>query len=177
MSDLYNKIVGERGSFERLVARIPGFKGYQEKQARRTADRILRDHIVGELSQRIDRFIRLERTILDNNGLKHMSRTRDLKSKFQRYRDLIRTEAPGYSGMWSQIKIDDEALERIYNFDEAQVRYISRIDDSLAAFKTAASSSEGDIRAAINDFDKLLNEAIEAYNLRDTVITNLDKTT
>lgn len=175
-NDLYHKIVSERGSLERLVARIPGFKGYQDMQARRTADRMLRDHIADQLSQRIDRFIRVEKAILDGGGLKHMSRTRDLKSKFQRYRDLIRTEAPGYSGMWAQVKIGPEELDRIYSFDEAQIRYVDRLDEAVSALDHAARSEDGDLGGALNDFDALLDEAIEAYNLRDSVLTNLGKT-
>ena len=45
MSDLYDQIVSQRGQFERLIARIPGFRGYVDKGARRTADRMLRDQI------------------------------------------------------------------------------------------------------------------------------------
>lgn len=175
-NDLYNKIISERGAFERLVARLPGFKGYQDMQARRTADRMLRDHIAEQLSQRIDRFIRVEKAILDGGGLKHMSRTRDLKSKFQRYRDLIRTEAPGYSGMWAQVKIGPDELERIYSFDEAQMRYVDQIDAALNELDSTAWGDEADFTEALSRFDALLDEAIEAYHLRDSVLTNLGKT-
>lgn len=176
MSDLYDKIVSQRGSLERMVARIPGFRGYQDKQARRTADRMLRDHLAQQLTQQIDRFIRIEKDILDTDGLKFMSRTRDVKSKFQRYRDMIRTEAPGYSGMWSQLKIGEEELERIYSFDEAQIRYVDRISDALDTLNNAANNVDGDFGKALSEFDALLDEAIQAYELRDSLLTDLGKT-
>ena len=59
-SELYNQIMSQKGSFENLVMKIPGFKGYQEKQARRTADRMLRDHLAGEIDNHIKRFGRLQ---------------------------------------------------------------------------------------------------------------------
>ena len=55
MSELYDQIVSQRGSMQRLLARIPGFRGYQDKAERRNADMMLRDHIAGELAKRVKR--------------------------------------------------------------------------------------------------------------------------
>ena len=44
-SSLYDQIISQRGSVENLMAKIPGFKGYHDKQARRQADTILRQHL------------------------------------------------------------------------------------------------------------------------------------
>jgi hypothetical protein len=172
MSDLYNKIVNSRGSFENLVARIPGFKGYQEKQARRTADRLLRDYIAGLVDERLRRLVRIEKLILDNGGLSYMSKTRDIKGKLQLYRDKIATAAPKYDGMWAQMKIGNDELDKIYSFDEAQIAYVDRIDVELDHLQNAATSKEG-IDTAIFEFGGLLDEAIDAFNLRDDVLTEL----
>jgi len=175
MSDLYDQIVSERGSLERLVARVPGFRGYQEKQARRTADRMLREYIAGQFTLRIDRFIGIEKRILDHGGIAYMTRTRDVKGKMGRLRDTIQTDAPGYSGMFAQVKIGEEELDRIYSFDEAMIRYAEKLDIVLEAMATAAANQEG-LEEAIIEVDKVVVEALEAYALRDTVITNLGKT-
>lgn len=170
MSSLYDKIVSNRGGFERLVAQIPGFKGYQDKQARRTADRMLRDYISGQLDERIRRLIRIEKLVLDTMGMSYMPRTRDVKGKLQLYHDKIATAAPKYDGMWAQMKIESDDLETIYSFDEAQMVYVGRIDGGLDALEQAALAKEG-LETAIYEFDGLLNEAIEAFNLRDDVLT------
>jgi hypothetical protein len=175
MSTLYDKIVSNRGSFERLVAQIPGFKGYQEKQARRTADRMLRDYISGELDERIRRLIRIEKLILDTIGMSLMPRTRDVKGKLQLYRDKIATAAPKYDGMWAQMKIGTEELETIYSFDEAQMVYVGKLDESLDALEKAALAKDG-LETVIYEFDGLLNEAIEAFNLRDDILIGFSQT-
>lgn len=172
MTDLYNKIVNSRGNFENLVARIPGFKGYQEKQARRTADRLLRDYIAGQIDERLRRLVRIEKLLLDNGGLSYMSKTRDIKGTLQLYHDKIATAAPKYDGMWAQMKIGSEELERIYRFDEAQIAYVDRIDGELDNLQNAITSKQ-DIDSAIFEFEGVLNEAIEAFNLRDDVFTEL----
>ncbi|TVR19037.1 MAG: hypothetical protein EA396_13640 [Anaerolineaceae bacterium] len=170
MSNLYDQIVSNRGSLERLVARIPGFRGYQDKQARRTADRMLRDYIVGQLDERLRRLVRIEKLILDNLGMSFMPRTRDAKGKLQLYRDKIATAAPKYDGMWAQMKIEGEQLAEIYSFDEAQILYVEKIDLALEQLQEAVLEKEG-VEAAIFELDGLVNEAIDAFALRDDVLT------
>lgn len=174
MSELYERIVSQRGSLERLVARIPGFRGYQENQARRTADRMLRDFLADQVKQRVERLISIEKLILDGGGLAYMTRTRDVKSRLRRYQDSIETAVPGYSGMFAQIKIGPEELEKIYSFDEAQMRYLDQFDEALDRLQTAAASKDG-LESAIAALDGVITEALNAFALRDDVLTNLGK--
>jgi hypothetical protein len=174
MSELYDQIVQQRGSLEKLVASIPGFRGYQDKQARRTADRMLRDHIAEQVEQRIERLIRIEQLILDNGGMAFMSRTRRVKSKLQQFHDKIATAAPGYAGMWSQMKIGPDELEKVYSFDEALVRYLEKFDAELDKLEAAATNQD-ELSAAILEAEKVGAEAVDAVDLRDDVLTNLSK--
>lgn len=171
-SDLYDRIVSNRGTLERIVARIPGFRGYQEGVARRKADRMLRDHIVGELDQRIQRLIRIERDILDGGGLSMMSRTREVKTKVQTYRDRVATAAPKYAGPFESIKIGSEELQRIYSFDEAQLRYVDQLDTALTTLEDAVKNGEG-VEDALEAVYDVAVEANDAFDLRDDVILNL----
>lgn len=170
---LYEKIISQRGRLENIVARIPGFKGYLDKQARRTADRMLRDYISAQLQEKVNDFARVEKRLLDKTGLQYMSRTRDIKSVMQTFQDRVETAAPKYDGMWAQVKVESEDLERIYAFDEALMRYV----DSFGALvsKVAASIEDGEesIEPAL---DALYDEAVEAndaFKLRDDVIANV----
>ncbi len=174
MSDLYNQIVSQRGSFERLVARIPGFRGYVDKGARRTADRMLRDHIADLLTQRVNRLVQISRKVLDNGGLSSMGKLQGVQTKLQTFRDRVKTAAPGYSGFGEAVKVEAEELERIYNFDEALIRYTDKFDEALNALDEAASKNEG-LDDAIASLDKLTTEANEAFSLREDVLTNLNK--
>ncbi|MCU0499433.1 MAG: hypothetical protein MUF87_18945 [Anaerolineae bacterium] len=174
MTELYDRIMEQKGSFERLVARIPGFKGYQEKQARRTADRMLRDYIAGEIEKRVDRLVRSERRILDKLGLGLMTKTREAKTAMQTYHDMVKTAAPKYDGMWAQMKIGSVELEKIYNFDEAQIRYVDRFDELLTALEAAIESKDG-VETAVENLYAAANEAQDAFSLRDQVLTDLSK--
>jgi hypothetical protein len=175
MSELYEQIVSGRGKVETWMERIPGFKGYADNKARREADRMLREHIAGQLVSRINRFVAAERRLLDGGGLSWMSKTATMKGKLQHYRDRINTAAAGYSGFFAPIKLTPEKMEEIYAFDEAQVRYLDRFDTAIKAFDEAVTAKAG-IDEALAVLDALTLEANEAFSLRDDVLTNLNKT-
>jgi len=174
MSELYDQIMSEKGSFENLVMKIPGFKGYQDKTARRSADTMLREHLAQQIDQCRDKLVRIEKLVLDNLGIQYMSRTRDVKSKIQQYHNKVSSAMPGYSGMWAQMKIGAEELEEIYSFDEAQIRYVEKIDTALDTLQQAVLNREG-VEAAIADVDTAVSEAIDAFALRDDVLTKLSE--
>lgn len=174
-SDLYNQIVNQRGSLETLMAKIPGFKGYHEKNARRQADRMLRDYLGQQFDGLVGRFARIERKILDNGELKHMSRTREVKDKMQAYTEKVKTAAPKYSSMFEEIKIDNDALDRIYAFDEAQVRFVSKFEMALDTLEETVKSGD-DFGDALDAVYEVAVEAIEAFELRDDEIARLGDT-
>lgn len=175
MSDLYDQIASQRGSLEKLAARLPGFGGYIERATRRQADRMLRDYIAGEVASLVNRFANIEKAILDSEGgLMLMSKTKSAKAKIQTYQDRVKAAFPGYSGFFAAVKIDEEALDRLYSFDEAQIRYADKLDEELNKLEEAVQS-KGDVSAAIAAVDALATEANEAFKLREDVLTNLDK--
>lgn len=175
MSELYDRIMGQKGSFENLMMKIPGFSGYLDKKARRTADRILRDYVAGEIAKRIKRLVELEKRILElDGGMQYMSQTSSAKSKMQLYHDRINTAAPGYSGLFEQVKIGTEEMEKLYSFDEAQIRYVDQFDAALSQLQDAVSGKT-DLNEAISGLDSLAIEANEAFLMREDVITNLTK--
>lgn len=174
MSELYDQIVSQRGTLRNWMDKVPGLRGYMDKGDRRTADRMMREYIAQQLEQRLDRFSSIEKQILKSGGMSLMSDTRDAKTKFQSYISRVKAAAPGYSGLFAKIKIDEEAMNRLYAFDEAQVRYVAQFDEKLDALEQAAQSGEG-IEAAIQDIYNLAQEAMRAFELREDVLTNLNK--
>lgn len=172
-NNLYNRIVSERGSFERMVERLPGFGGYMEMSARRQADRMLREQVVARLKEQLARLAQIEKVLLDNGGLSYMSKTRSAKTKFQTFIDRIATDAPGYSGFFSANKIDALDLQVVYAFDEALLDYVEKFRTRLDALNDAAMQNEG-VEEQIRELDALTIEANEAYSLRENVLMGIE---
>jgi len=169
-SRLYHDIISQRGRLENLVAKLPGFKGYHEKQARREADRMLREHLTNEMDKHIRHFDRIQHKLLDGGkGLKYMPRTRQIKSAMQAYRDKVATAVPKYSAMFASIKIDEDALDRIYAFDEAQFRFILQMETALMKLDAAVAAGEA-FEVLLEEVNNIASDAFEAFDLRDDEI-------
>jgi hypothetical protein len=174
MTDLYEKIAAERGWFQRLMVKVPGFRGYKEKSDRREADKMLRNHLADKVDAIWTRMGQVEKQIIKGSGLTHTSATREAKDKVRIYRDRLKSAAPGYSAMWDALKIDEQDLEKLYRFDELQVRYIELLGEKVDALEAAVKSGEG-IEDAISAVYDTALEADNAFKKREDVLTELDK--
>lgn len=173
MSALYDQIVAQRSGLRNWMDRIPGLGGYLDRKDRRQADRLIRDHIASQLEQRLNRFVSLEKRILSASGLSMMSESSEAKTKLQTYIAKLKAAAPGYSGFFAAVNVDDAAMERLAAFDEAQVRYVDKIDEALEALESAIAKDEG-VGEAIQAVYAVADEAIQAFELREGVLRELD---
>lgn len=171
-TDLYEKIVSERHGLERIVAKIPGFKGYKEMSARREADRMIREHVVKLLKEQMNRLVSAEKKMMQSGGLAAVGRSKDAKMKFQTYIDRVNTAAPGYSGFYSANKIGPQDLEKVYAFDASLLDYVEKFREQIDHLgKTIAE--KGDLDQAVGLLQALAEEANSAFSLRDNVLTEI----
>ncbi len=173
-SDLYNRITNDRGSLPRILKHIPGFEGYMDRKARRTADRMLRDYLADAVQQRINRLAGISRRLLDQNGMKGMSKLSAVTAHLQTYHDRIKAAAPGYSGFYEAIKVDAAALDLLYNFDELQIGYVEKLDGALDTLDKVVTD-KGDVDGAVQTLDSLIAEASESFAKRADTLTNIGK--
>jgi hypothetical protein len=175
MSDLYERIVAERGGFEKMLQRIPGFDGYLDLAARRAADRQVREYVARIIADRLGRLTSLQKRVLDQpGGLSFMSAMESARTQWQTFHDRVHTAAPGYSGFFAVNKIDAADLEKIYAFDEAQARYADQFTAALDAIEKALSVHD-ELHGTILALEALGREANDAFMLRDEVLTGLGK--
>lgn len=172
MNDLFNKIVGDRGSIENLLSKIPGFRGYMEMSSRREADRTMRDHVAKQYEGQLTRYNSIQKDLVNAGGLALMDRAKSIHTRLETLRRRIATDTPGYSGFFASNKIGPEELERVYAFDEAMLRYTDEIAKKLDSLATAIGAGQG-IEEAFAGLDATLTEANQAYDLRDDVFKGL----
>ncbi|MFP4324084.1 MAG: hypothetical protein ACLFTK_16635 [Anaerolineales bacterium] len=173
MSDLYNRIVSNRGTLESIAARIPGIKGYMEQSARREADRMMRDHVAGQFESLMGRYAAIESDLARaDGGLMLMDKSKSIRSKMENLRRKIATDTPGYSGFFATNKIGPEELAQVYAFDEAMLRYADAVAEKLDALAAAVNSNEG-VAEALQALDETMVEAAQAYDLRDDLLNGI----
>jgi hypothetical protein len=170
--DLYNRIVSDRSGLEKILARLPGFRGYTEMSARRAADREVREFIVRLLQEQQQRLIGIERDLVSKGGIRAAGQSREAKTKFQIFVDRVNTASPGYSGFYDAVKVGSNDLANIYAFDAALIGYVDQFRDALDVLEKAVQNEEG-IAEAVVGLERVADEANLAFNLREDVITGI----
>ncbi len=165
MGELYEKIVSERGGFEKILSRIPIYGGYKDAMARRQADSILREHIADKLTAEQMRLNDIAEDLAQAGNIKAMRPIREIDTRLRTLIDRIETAAQGYSGWFDPIKIGPEELEKLYAFDEAMLQYVERIGYSINAVESAVAKEEG-VAEALKTVEKNVKEAAQVFSMR-----------
>lgn len=132
MSDAYQDARANRNFLERLGEKIPGYRGFQDRELRRDVDRLLREHLAAELG-RLKAMLRdRARSYTDAgkigalNGFDRLDRQMDGLSQAIRFSDY------GASGLFDPVKIRDAELQRLYEFDLTVVDDLAQLDGEIA---------------------------------------------
>jgi hypothetical protein len=149
MDRIHDAARGGQNVLERLMNALPGFKGYRDKELRRDADRILRDH----LAARVDL---LKKPLNDaaaaatrSGGLDAINDIETARKRLDRVSNRIRYADRGYAPLFAVLKIDDAALARVYAFD------VALIDGIDAIAKATAAEGGASVKAMIAEIDAL----------------------
>lgn len=166
MPDFYQKITEEQGSLEDLVRKLPGFKGYFNKNDRRAADRLLREQIARKFEEQQTRFVRLQRELVEAGGLKYMERVQRIDTKLQTFIDRVKTASLGYGGLFDAIKVQEDDLQRLYAFDNALLAYQDQLATGLQELEQVIGT-DGDVRRVLNQLENVVTEANNTFKRRE----------
>lgn len=171
MSDLFDKVTSGQDPFTRILGKIPGFKGYIERTSRRNADKILREQIAAEYTSVWKRIGEIQSDMASSGELLHLDDMEMAATKLQTFIDKVSTASYGYSGFFDAIKINEEELARIYEFDAALLDGVDEI--SRAVENVEASIGTDGLPAAIRHLVSLTRDLVTAFESRDQVLTEI----
>lgn len=164
MSDIYSKITEGRGLLEKIASKIPGFGGYLEKETRRTADKMLRDTIVNRYSEQLRRIEALQTELLSSGGLEHLDDMQTAATRLQTFIDQVKTAAYGYTGFFDAVKVNEDALAKLYAFDDALLENVNTVTAAVDNIQ-ASLGGEG-LKAAIRNLISVATECNTTFDRR-----------
>jgi hypothetical protein len=168
---LLDKVQGEMSSLEALIAKIPGYKGYKAKEQRREADRLLRDHIANRMRTVKSQLDTLQTDLISAGKIDLLDEAGSAATQLQTFIDRIQTASYGYSGLFDAARIQEDDLDRVYEFDAALMSYADRVEGAIAR---AREGIEGeDARAQILMIRDLAREANATLDERDDVLRGI----
>jgi hypothetical protein len=177
MSDLkdqiFGKITGDMDIFEKLASKIPGWKGYIERQHRRDSDKLLRDTIFSRFRELEAHVSALQIDLISQGEIAYVDDLEKSAIKLRTFADRVRTAPRGYSSLFEAVKINEEELAKLYEYDAellAQADEVSRAIDHIQA-----SIGTDGLMAAIRNLQTVATQCIETYERRDEIVIAPEK--
>ena len=174
-SDLLGQIQGDQNWLERLGRKIPGFKGYLEARDRREADQLVRETIAARLEETRLKYSYVHQELSSDiiKAIDHAEALGRIDTALMGLIGKIKDAPQGYSGFFDAVKIREEDLERIYQFDEGMMGHADLIATTVAALSKAVDE-DGDIKTAVRDLDKVVKAANATFATRAEVMAGLN---
>lgn len=172
MSDLFDQVTEDQDPFKRLASKLPGFSGYIERENRRAADKLLRESIADRYEEIWKKISDLQKDLASDGALEDLDDLEGAAMKVQTFKDKVRTASYGNSGFFDAIKINEEELARLYEYDLMMLDQADQFEHAVD--NVVKSVGEEGLPAAVSNLVTLSRELVTAFEHRSTVITAQD---
>ena len=169
MSDqIYGKVDSDLDPFKRILGKVPGFGGYVERQKRRDSDKLLRDVIADRFEQIYQRISALQRELISAGEIGYVDDLEASAIKIRTFSDRVRRATRGYSGLFDAVKINEEELGLLYQYDAQILDLVDEVNRAVDNVELSIGSDG--LSAAIRNLTTVSQECIDVYNRREEVI-------
>jgi hypothetical protein len=162
----------ERNWLETLLHKIPGFRGYLDKENRRESDALQREWLADRL-QRCKRALDDHtRTLADRGQITELPQYDRLRGRLDKLIGRIKGAMHGYSGVFDLVRVDEAQLDRVYEHDVILTERIETLASNVEKLK--GSPAENDAAALIQSATSELDEAERAWDEREDLLKGLE---
>jgi len=172
MTDGFEEAKEQRNWLERLGARIPGYRGFQDRELRRDVDKLQREHLAKELERAKGVARAKARAYADSAKIGALAAFDRLDRKLDGVAQSIRFADYGATGLFDVVKVRDAELERLYQFDLTLLEAVEAVSGDIAAIPPAGA---GDPTAAVEAAIARVQGIEDQWAGRKNVIGNVVK--
>jgi hypothetical protein len=173
MSNGYDEARGQRNFLERLGDKIPGYRGFQDRELRRDVDRLQREHLASELGRLKGVLRESARDFTDAGKIGVLSQFDRLDRQLDGLSQAIRFSDYGATGLFDPVKIGEAELQRLYEFDLSLVDDLSLLESQIAAVPRPGAD---DPKAALDQLLQTARGLDDKWKQREQVISNVVRT-
>ena len=158
----------QRGMLESVLRKIPGFRGYLEKETRRESDQLQRDWLATRLERAKRGLDAASREWVDAGQIDALPLCDRLRGRLDKLIGRIRGAMLGYSGFFDLVQIGETELDRIYDYD---VSLMDEVDELAATVEGLTSNSQpvNAVRQAMTQAEKLEQQ----WDVREDMLKGL----
>ncbi len=156
---------------ERIVGAIPGFRGYKEKELRRESDKLIRNHLYLKLSKAKSDLRAVFQKLSDRRWMDVLTDMDRLMAKIDRVAEKVNHASYGYAGFFDIVKVKEENLDRMIDFDSKLVDEVDRLTAEVDAFKAEITKGEAkNAKERIQDLADKVEAFEDTFDKRQEVI-------
>jgi hypothetical protein len=133
VSDGFEAAKAQRNWLERLMERIPGFRGFQDRELRRDVDKMQREHMAGMVQGLKARLRDHARDYTDAGQIGVLDRFERLDRRLDGLAQSIRFADYGATGLFDAVKVGEEELARLYELDVSLLDDLSVLERGVEA--------------------------------------------
>jgi hypothetical protein len=171
MTNGYQQAQGQRNLLERLGAKIPGYRGFQDRELRRDVDKLQREHLAAELGRLKALLSTRARDYTDAGQLGALAAFGRLDRQLDGLQQTIRFSDYGASGLFDPVKINEPELERLYAFDLGVVDDLGAVEQAIAAVPAPTGGEPGAAGAALDAVRDRVHALDDKWRQRRQVIS------
>jgi hypothetical protein len=173
MTDGFEAAKAGRNALERLGAKIPGYRGFQDRELRRDVDKLEREHLAAELGRFKGALRDRARAFTEGGRLAALSGFDRLDRELDGLSQAIRFSDYGATGLFDAVKIGEPELARLYQFDLAVLDDLAGIESGIGALSTPSGD---DPAAALEALRGQVRALADKWKNRREVIGNVVQT-
>ena len=169
MTDPMGKVTEEKDLLGKLQNKVADFVGYYDRERRRDADKLLRDTVADRYEVQWDRVSAIQARMVSAKMLEYVDDVETAAIKLRTLVDKVRGAPRGYAGFFDAVRINQDELDNLYEYDLELLDYADRVAEAVDGLEVAMDSPE-DIPAAIENLVSVSTRAMRAYDRRTEVI-------
>jgi hypothetical protein len=175
MADLnsqLNQVKSKENFLEKIARIIPGYNGYVNRDNSRELDTMLRNTLASKLDTN---HTKLKNAILAMNQKGRLFETDGidkLDKRLQHAVNKFRSQARGYSGAFDVVKVKDDKLNQLYEFDAGLLDDVDTIGGACAELETNANAN-ADVKPSLDKIGSLLDEILKQFEQRETILNTV----
>ncbi|MHB1867840.1 MAG: hypothetical protein ACYCPP_02740 [Nitrososphaerales archaeon] len=172
--DIRQQVDQNRGTLKKLELLIPGLRGYRSKEDIRVSDDLLRNQVSDKLDSAKANLEALRKQMANNGDFTSLGTVGSLIFQFQQISGEIRHSQQVYSGFAATFQVDEDKLNKLYDYDYAFVNAAMQLVDATSPAKLVYDpTNSSSILPAINQISAMVSDFKQKWSIRVEAIENI----
>lgn len=159
-----------RNWIERILRHIPGFRGYLEKEYRRDSDELQRQWLADRLQRSKRAIDDAARPLVDAGQVDVLPQLDRLRGRLDKFIWQLRSAMQGYTGFFDLVRVDERALDRVYELDVAVMDEVQGLAEAIEALPSRRDQFATAVPELLNQIDDVESQ----WSKRSDILKGLE---